>query len=250
MLALTECRPQGPHIAAAAVNEPIVDWIFPAEDESTGAATSARSRAGSSFYRYAKNGPLDTETFLEKRGAYFRKPADYFDPFASPVLNFRSPGVATPPTPTLTPLDEFAELSLLERDDFHRQQLRLGALSNTPVAKEESDSEDALKKARKTAKRWPTTGSGLKIPQMHISTGSNSALSDQAVELSVLLQRSVIAQHKKAVPTDVDDWDAEEATRYAKERVKLMSTKNVQLWSSGYLEGLRDAASYFREVLL
>lgn len=262
MLALTECRSGGPHIAAAAVNEPIVDWIFPEDNEHAHNQDQPSERhlldrktrprlngAAPSLTKYAEDGLIDTATLLDARRTYFRKPADYFDPFASPVLNFRSSGVETPPTPSLTVLDEFAELSLLERDDFHRQQLRLSALSGTTLAKEENDVEGVSKKTRKTAKRWPSTGSGLKIPEMHISASLISPLSDQAVDLTELFRRSIMAQHKKSIPADIDDWDADKAATFARECTKLTMTGNIQLWSAGHLEGLSAATRYLRETL-
>ncbi|GAB7355316.1 hypothetical protein MBLNU459_g5849t1 [Dothideomycetes sp. NU459] len=262
MLALTECRAGGPHVAAAAVNEPIVDWIFPEgnasvngqdrvlEDQTSKRNSGSKTvRATPSFLKYARNGLLDAATLLECRDSMFRRPADYFDPFASPVLYFRSPGIETPRAAPLTVLDEFAELSLFERDDFHRQQLKLSALSDATLAREEPDVDGASKKTRKMLKRWPSTGSGLKIPEMKVFTGSTSPLLNQATEMVELLRRSVITQHKKAVPEDNDGWDADEASVFAEERAVLSQSERFQLWNAGHLAGVETAGRYLREVL-
>jgi len=138
MLTLTECRLQGPYVAAAAINEPVVDWVFPEDDgieeesvsdrfssfvEGLQSGRKPKAKAKSKprptgFSTFAENGILNTSALLKARNNLFRKPDDYFDTFASPLFNFRSAGVAVPSPPPKPPADEFAELSLYERDDF------------------------------------------------------------------------------------------------------------------------------------
>jgi acetyl esterase/lipase len=111
MLALTECRLGGPRIGAAAVNNPILDWLFmdsldqdvdlraddvwpSAYNLTTPAPTekpSSKRRRISSWSRYFKNHQFPGLRLLQSRGHFFQKPEDLFDRFASPLLFFRSP---------------------------------------------------------------------------------------------------------------------------------------------------------------
>lgn len=107
-LSLTECRLGGNRISAAAVNSPILDWLFrSAADDAFDQAgfedhqPSQRSKRKKqpptrSWDLYARKKDLPTGALLRARRLLFRKPEDFFDRFASPILFFRSPDAEIP----------------------------------------------------------------------------------------------------------------------------------------------------------
>jgi acetyl esterase/lipase len=127
MLGLTECRADESRIFAGAVNNPIVDWVFPDElpsvdpsalpeplapDETELPAESdpmdtrqteisspmtkspkrpRKKPQPTSWQLYGDNSTIPTLTLSAERDVLFRKPEHYFDRFASPMHFFRSP---------------------------------------------------------------------------------------------------------------------------------------------------------------
>ncbi|KAI4851107.1 hypothetical protein E4T45_05218, partial [Aureobasidium sp. EXF-8846] len=268
MLTLTECRLQGPYVAAAAINEPILSWAFPEEDEPEyktsvdrlssyiqGLQTGRKSRAKAkphqtSFSTFGENGIINASTLLKARHSLFRRPEDYFDTFASPIFNFRTPGVPIPPPPPKAPADEFAELALFERDDFYRQQMQMSSLSyrlQNPD-KQEADIPEA-KKPRKSHRRWPNAGSGLRIPQMRISSAIASPLSDQTEEFARLIQKSIVSQETKTVEAEGDDMAKEAAYMLAERQIHHRRPESLRLWSLGQTHDLRHIAHWFEHIL-
>ncbi|KAL8810104.1 MAG: hypothetical protein Q9223_007822, partial [Gallowayella weberi] len=81
MLALTECTPTG--ITAAALGNPIVDWSSPIQHP---ISTDPNS--------------LDRD-LNSLHSSSFTKPEHRYDPFASPLLFFRTPAFELPPPPSL-----------------------------------------------------------------------------------------------------------------------------------------------------
>ena len=268
MLALTECRMNGPCVAAAAVNEPLVDWVFPEEhledlddgidfDGTFGVKSETRkARRGSrkitpSFHAFGNNGILDADNLLSLRSSYFRKPEDYFDPFASPTLFFRTAGVGVPNAPVVTYLDEFAELARYEREDFARQQLKLSTLGNVPpILRQPCTPTEASRATRKSYRRWPGTASGLRIPHIRVSFGDTSPLSDQAVELAMLFRRSVIAQNKKAAADDEQvTRNREAAFALAEHTSQIQATEGIRFWGDRGSKELGKVAQWLRQSL-
>lgn len=270
MLALTECRLGQPHIAAAAINEPLVDWIFP-EPEPEPLEPEASEiddpesflrmprkigrrkrskKAEPSFTTFAQNGVINASDLLYARQTLFRNPENYFDPFASPVHFFRSPGQHVPQPPSVNPLDEFEEAALYEREDFLRQQQKLAALSNltgelpstSPPSGGKTDDEQP--KPRKGFYRFPALGSGLKLPDMRVSFGDTSPLADQAVELALLMRRSSLQDR-----TFEAEEEKEGAVAMAEQRFGLGVCEGIGLWSRGYGERLAGIGRWFGEVL-
>ena len=250
MLALTECRPSGPHVAAAAVNEPIVDWVFPesatGSTDSSPAGKTARSRKKQPSFSAQANGSITTSALLQGRRTLFKKPEHYFDPFASPVLFFRSPGAEVPQESFEEPLDDFSELARMEQQDFHRQQLRLSALSNMAVQQAAGvTTEEASRVApRKASRRFPRPGSGLKIPEFHISTAASSALYDQAVEFASMLRRSRMREDE----ADRDEDDAPADKQKLAKDFALHVRDRAELWSTGEKD-VSEAAEWFKNTL-
>ncbi|SMR50541.1 unnamed protein product [Zymoseptoria tritici ST99CH_1A5] len=155
-LALTECRLGEPGIVAANVNLPIFDWTE--LDELKGTTASS-------------NG-LNSTALLKQRSALFRKPQDYYDSFASPGLFFRSASSQVPGRVEDSPSDEMDELASLERMDFFREQVTLENAITQPA---DTESDPMI---------------------FRISTGTESPLLDQSMELAHVLRQSFERQAK------------------------------------------------------
>jgi len=103
---------------------------------------------------------------------------------------------------------------------------------------------------RKSYKRWPGTASGLQIPNLRVGFGDTSPLSDQAVEMAMLVRRSVIAQNKKPASDD------EEAQRYtdaafalAEETAQIQANEGIRFWGEKGSHELGHTATWLRELL-
>ncbi|GAB7338324.1 hypothetical protein MBLNU457_4634t1 [Dothideomycetes sp. NU457] len=259
MLALTECHVAGPRVAAAVLNEPIVDWVFPedAGDENASeeedqtrdsipTKSSKRSKRPSSF-QVNVGGPISPSTLLQARRTLFQKPEHYFDPFASPTLFFRSPGVPIPPGSFDEPLDEFAELARAEQDDFYRQQMRLSAMSGLSLSDpSESSVTTTVKTAtRKSSRRYPRVGSGLKLPPFLLSCAQTSPLLDQVQEFSSLMVRSRV----RDIEAEGSEMEREHAIEHAERDIVCdLKADSSKLWTTG-ARSLSTAVDWFRRHL-
>ncbi|KAF2772326.1 hypothetical protein EJ03DRAFT_201780 [Teratosphaeria nubilosa] len=239
-LALTECRAGQPGIVAAAICNPIVDWpgLQPKEHDSG-----------------------LTAELLQLRGRLFKKPEHYFDPFASPILFFRSAGQAVPPPSAEAPLNDLEHLAFLERQEFYREQLALSALSNHNSEPSTPETEVP----RKASKRYPRASLALRLPMFHISTGAESPVKEQAKELTQALRRSHLRQlaasdfgRKVLLDEEIDELDGEDrevelANRAAAEsKAQLVVHTGLGLWgaSPGGRARVTEAARWLRSVLL
>lgn len=265
MLALTECRQGVPHIAAAAVNEPIVDWVFPESAEqqddddlledallhTNSRGRGKRGRKGiPSFITHGDGTDITASGLLQSRKLLFRKQADMLDPFASPTLFFRSPGIETPLDSFSEHLDEFEQLALLEREDFHRQQLKLSAMSNvgTDSGNETTNTGDLREdqaKSRKWNRRYPRIGSGLQLPNFRVSHGQDSPLLDQGAELVTLMRRSLL----RSGPSTLDQDEHLTAVSEAEQRMQLSVNQDTALWSTGQTCDLEAIGEWFQDIL-
>jgi acetyl esterase/lipase len=165
MLALTESRMGEHRVVAAALNNPIVDWLFTEISHSNTAASEdhqTRKRNPPSLVAFGHASPVSSTTLLATRSSLFRKPAAYFDPFASPVLFFRSPGADVPRDPKSDPPSDTPDMAA------------------PPMRK------------RKVHRIFPPTYSTLRIPRIQVTLGTESPLLDQGEELVRLMRRSVI----------------------------------------------------------
>ncbi|KAF2157189.1 alpha/beta-hydrolase [Myriangium duriaei CBS 260.36] len=254
MLALTECHTKGYRISAAATNDPILDWVFPetvANELSVEPLSNKRSKKNSktSFWKDMQHDPILQE-MLRSRTNLFRKPDDWFDPFISSTLFFRSAGVEVPKSHDFGLVDEFQELTLLDQKDFLREQLQLSTISNTTVNALHTDDgqgpkdEEEAKKVRKTAKRYPNVGSRLTLPNFYITTGHQGMLHEQAAEFTHLVRRSMVRTD------ELRDVDPELSIMHAEQRAShLIRDPNQKHWHKGWAEGVAGVAQWFREVL-
>jgi hypothetical protein len=268
MLALTECRLGESRIGAAAVNNPIVDWVFPDElpvvdaaelpeplapDETSFPADAdimaspqtvkeakpvrkARKRTPktpplTAWQRYSDNKVMPTLTLSAERDVLFRKPEDYLDRFASPIHFFRSP---------------HAQLLLPQQDDIFASsqpdeildieaQMSLQHYNLVNGHAPAPPEVPVLSRCRSYARNYPSAGSQIGLPSWNITTGTESPLSDQAAELTKVLRRSV-ARHALKSHAGRTRWhDASEKAMYeehAKERVHLNQVAGLGLWTT------------------
>lgn len=258
MLALTESRLGESRIAAAAVSNPIVDWVFPEKAEKMeltsmddlggpleGSYISMKAMAtrskkakkiSTSWETYKDGESLSSETLLSARRQLFRKPASYFDSFASPILFFRSPGADVP------------------RDEnvFHED--------------EEDDNTDVSSKSarRKAYKAFPPTASSLMLPDMRISLGEATPLYDQGEELVKLLRRSIIRTREGRAGNQamLDRFEEEEldetrknaiALEEAERRIEFHMPGRSAIWGSPsepqWRNDVMEVGAWFRKVL-
>lgn len=229
MLSLTENHIGRIGIEAAAVVNPVVDWTFPdtvssqelRQDEEEAEIDnntigkkrrSSKSKILGSWTAFGEQGPVNANCWLSLRKKCFSKPEYYFDPFASPLLFFRTPGLEVPS-------------------------------EDPPCAKSElsgsGSGEETSIIRRKAHRRFPPTGSGLRLPNMLISVGEDNLLRDQGVELAELMRRSLVMHERLLRRNEISDpWfynraQVNEGTRglneEAEQRVQLLKKPGTGL---------------------
>jgi acetyl esterase/lipase len=181
-LGLTESHLAQDRIAAVAVNSPIIDWVFPNRelsiaDAMTGDVDDKADEALEKTVRRKRKSKarlpsweafsemhsiIRTSTLEAIRTELFRKSANYFDPFASPVHFFRSSSSNIPADPTI----------IADGDD------PLSALQ--------------LAKSRKAHRIFPPSNSTLILPNVRLSGGVENPLYDSNEEFVKLLRRSIV----------------------------------------------------------
>jgi acetyl esterase/lipase len=269
MLALTECRVGESRIIAAAVNNPIVDWVFadelphispselpdpisgaetafPAEDDMMASfhalkvgdlpkAKAKRKRKPkavplTSWQSFAQSPILPPLTLSAMRDVLFRRQEDIFDRFASPIHFFRSPHAQLV-------LPQAVD-SALEQPDYAldvETQMSLSHFSSFDSTFPEPLGAPELTRCRSYARVYPQAGTGkISLPTWNITTGAQSPLYDQAAELSKVLRRS-IARHSMKSQTGRtrahDPTEKQYYEEYAQERVTFDSRTDTGLWS-------------------
>lgn len=150
MLGLTECTPNG--ITAAALGNPIVDWSPPLD---------ATPRSDHDLVRDLRS----------LRTSSFTKPEHRYDPFASPLLFFRTPAFDLPPPPSL-----YSSTS-----------------SSRDLKAESTDLDDPtqLVPKRRSHRKYPPLDSRLRLPATRILVGDDYLMKNQVTEFAELMQRSV-----------------------------------------------------------
>ncbi|SLM41065.1 Alpha/beta hydrolase fold-3 [Lasallia pustulata] len=228
MLALTECHSQKPgRISAAALGNPIADWTFPAAEspheemdaidlsDSRSEAvepllrkrTQAKQRTIDSWTAFANSHSLSAQALLSVRDTFFTKPEKWFDPFASPLLFFRT---ATTEIPTLEQRDPATD----------------------PATDSATDPASVPVKKRKARRPYPPLYSDLRLPIMRVDVGEESLLRDQGVELAERVKRSSPSYMKQAA-----GWGEGLATEQLREDVdvELVKREGVGLWGEDEL---------------
>ncbi|KAG8625231.1 hypothetical protein KVT40_006982 [Elsinoe batatas] len=242
MLALTECRTKGHRIAAAALHDPLLNWVMPEEvaQDLEEAAMRRDSRRKPAFVPSSDTDTSILRAIASTRSELFKAPGDWFDPFASPLLFFRSSSAAIPASVPNVPVDEFAELSAMNQHDFIRQQLKLSAMSTFTGQNTGSDLEDEpVGPLRRSARRYPRIDSGLTLPNFRITTGPDGVWRAQAEEFTKYVWRSMVRTD------ELKKRDMAAAELHAAERVfHEMYDEKTQTE-----ECLADTAEWLRNVL-
>ena len=232
MLALTESRMGEHRVAAAALNNPIVNWLFTEiPHSSTTAGEDDRTIIPPSLAAFRHASSVSSAALLSTRSSLFRKPSAYFDPFASPTLFFRSPGADVPSDPESDP-------------PFHSPDL---------VAV-------PTRKRRKVHRVFPPTYSTLRIPRMRVSIGTESPLLDQGEELVRLMRRSVVRSVREGRNGFARigegygaERDLEERALTEARRVESLLIPGSGVWGTEREDGWRGVVSgvgeWFGEVL-
>jgi acetyl esterase/lipase len=269
MLALTECHAGESRIGAAAINNPIVDWVFPDElpviqpedlpepqygdetqlpaDEDMAGSLAIREAVDNlekkrpkkrspkippptSWQSYRDNSIIPAWTLAEERDVLFRKPQDYFDRFASPIHFFRSPHAQL----IFPPQDDiFASQQPDELLDIETQM----ALNHYATFEDSIKAPPAvptLSRCRAYARNYPPAGPKLSLPIWNITTGLQSPLSDTTLEFAKHLRRSIARQILKSHSSRSRWHDAAEKKQYeeiAQDRVEVTSYDGVGLWT-------------------
>ena len=199
MLALTEClhtpeKAERHGISALAVGNPILDWTALTISEATRSAVEAGDvRKSDGFQRGAKNDSLSTNDLCDIRDTYFSKVEHYFDPFASPLLFFRTPGCEIPDT-----------TATLTEHGLPNGELEDENTLSPPV------------KRRRSARKYPPMGSNLLLPWTRMDVGKNCVLKDQAMDIIEMMRKSFrrseiesAADAKNVVGRDFEILEAE-----------------------------------------
>ena len=176
MLALTECHAGKTGIRAAAFGNPITDWtamhvvhnnkIADSPSSAQPLPTVSTKRAPrkvatpDSWTAFSTNSTLPSSSLLRARHNLFAMPEHYFDPFASPLLFFRTASSDMPPD----------------------------LASEDPIVDDDSLLEFIRK--RRAHRRHPPTGSGLLLPKIRVQLGKENLLKDQGIELAMSVIRS------------------------------------------------------------
>ena len=219
-LALTECRAGEPGVVAAAINNPIADWV--AFDEYQEPSLAPKPQTDPQDF----HDNLTVDDVLRQRRIMFRRPDHYFDPFASPILFFRSADAEVPwhLEPDTLPVDDMDELAFSEREEASpREQRDLAFLEFNEVE---------TKKKRKASRRYPSKALNLRLPAFYLTAGKDSMLVAQGSELTNKLRKSFERQWQNhnspssATPEseDGDDFNAGNIP------VQFRETSDLGLW--------------------
>jgi acetyl esterase/lipase len=252
-LALTECELGKSRIVAAAVNNPIADWVFPddlpvgepsqlpepnapeetsfpaGEDLMTWWSQQDAQQEQDASPKKSKKPPkpppptawtsnsdnpvIPTLTLSGERDVLFRRLEHCFDRFASPIHFFRSPHGKL-----IYPQsdDVFASSS---PTDLPRDPLDVESRMDLDHYESFSDKDGSpevptLVRCRAYARIYPSSSSNLSLPQWRVTAGTHSPLLDQARELSKMLRRGIARQTLRSRTSRVLWSDPNEKAKY------------------------------------
>ena len=227
MLALTESRKSQPRISAAALGNPLADWTaLPPNDKgpygSNGKKYGAVSHApyqsdgvtrihpDSTVERdwnqadvadQPRNIPVRVQDLLTLRCSLFRKPEGYFDPFASPLLFFRTPSLNVP----------------------------LEDPSQTSSSGGPETEANLLVTTRRSHRHFPPTGSNIFLPHLRVDVGEENALNDQGADLVALIRRNHSRMVMSGIPAE-----------FRERRFDLVKREGLGLWDKKAVEEIGE----------
>ncbi|KAL9603853.1 MAG: hypothetical protein Q9219_000962 [cf. Caloplaca sp. 3 TL-2023] len=235
-LALTECHDGSkgkPGVRAAALGNPIVDWSppFPVEMGKKSPPPSSPPSSTRETTKYEDDNSNDklTRALNSLRKTSFTNPEQRYDPFASPLLFFRTPAFELPPAPYYT----YGLLPPSPPDEQQQQQQQQRRQSE-----ESTENPDFVPKKR-SHRKYPPLDSDLRLPRTRIMIGKESPVREQGVEFAQLMQRSVDLYER-------GDGGYSGASREAQRRVELVEVEGEGLWGE---REVRDIGVWFGEVL-
>ncbi|EME89700.1 uncharacterized protein MYCFIDRAFT_78516 [Pseudocercospora fijiensis CIRAD86] len=238
-MALTECRIGEPGIVAAAVSNPIADWTALDIDPLSDGAKRSKSEVEQ----------LNLEELCAQRDVIFRKPEHYFDPFASPTLFFRSPGVHVPKQTDQQILDDMDQLALFGREQYVGPESIINA-SPVKDAPKSREGEESPSTTRRTSERYPSKAFNLRLPSFRITAGLDNAIGAQTAELAKLLKQSFARQSRTTAFGIKSSWEDEWAAPDTGRVIHQMYA-GMGLWSATH-EGkarMTEAARWLGQEL-
>lgn len=233
-LSLTECGARLPHlfparIAAAALNNPIVDWVEPDREAVEHPSTSPRAKDEqldnppvlkhkkssrrkklSSWEEFKDSALLSESALLRYRNTVFGKPDRYFDSFASPIHFFRTAGIDVPGDKS--------------------------SISHDP------DVNPAPQLRRKASLQFPSASSNVILPHIRLTTGQTSILRSQGVdfidrittkELRNSLKHQGISVKQYAIMEEDQPSKARQIRDEAEKKFNLNILEGSGLWGYG-----------------
>ncbi|KAG9187104.1 hypothetical protein G6011_04975 [Alternaria panax] len=271
MLALTECRLGESRIGAAAVNNPIVDWVFPDElpvvqpqdlpEPQYGDETQLpadEDMAGSLAIREAVENLQNERRRSKKRTPKTPPPTSwqaYGDNTIIPAwtlseerdILFRKPQdyfdrfaspihfFRSPHAQLIFPLQDDIFASAQPDEDLDPEiQMALNHYATFEDAIKVPPTIPTLSRCRAYARNYPPGGTRLSLPVWNITTGLQSPLSDTTHELAKMLRRSIARQMLKSHSGRSRWHNAAEKTQYeenAQKRIQVDSYDGVGLWT-------------------
>ena len=247
MLALTECHAhKAGGIKAAMLRNPVTDWtdmypvasqisnmspLTPEDGDTVELRSSVRKRklkakgkASNPWTASSENPVLTSGAILQARDALFAKPEHYHDPFASPLLFFRT---ASSDIPSDQPGSLDASTS-----------------SSQPPA---AQLVEFIRK-RRAYRRYPPLGSGLILPRTKVVVGKESVLRDQGLDLVDVMRRSVnnYERNGRGLEQKKDFDDGIGDTRVNEGKIQVEEREGVAMWTEDDLVGV---ASWARDVV-
>lgn len=261
----TQIRPVTSSIEGVIVRNGVFDW----SQVVTSRPSSALNRLPATDEIATGRDVWDIAALHTLKTHLFTSPASAFDPFASPVLFFRSPGLSVPSyfpgtTPSALPPkpDDPALLDGLSISEEELASLR-ARTSNSSGSTPENQSDEEVAVSRRSALRFPPKDSGLRIPHSLFLTTSRSLsavkavskkrgrakagqslqeeMNKQAEEMAKLMRRSLVMYEFK----DRALWDGDgDPHALSEERVQVHelgvdeSEQKEAAVVEGWLEGL------------
>ena len=220
MLALTECfyasselEPQG--ISALAVGNPILDWTaLNPSDATQNASQAVISRKVGNSPKGANNESLSANGLCDIRQAFFSKAERYFDPFASPLLFFR------------TPTTEIPNETAVSTEPI---------LLNGGLEDESRLFPPATK--RRSARKYPPTSSNLVLPWTRVEVGKLCVLRDQGVDLVEMMKKSF----RRAGIEEIADREID-----VRRDFEIVEREGIGLWDEKHMH---EIGQWFGETL-
>ncbi|KAG8532808.1 uncharacterized protein KY384_002686 [Bacidia gigantensis] len=214
MLALTECNTARSHIRAAMVENPVLDWtdVLPVDgtlkiDDNQAAKLAKTGRPKATDPLERRMATLDS--LMACRSDIFQRLEHFFDPFASPLLFFRTPCFDLP-----------------HQQQMHSRAPPPLASKNSAAAESQAEATHVIERKRTYRRAHPPQGSSLALPSIRLTTGKDWVLKHQAQELANYMRSSNI-RAKNSFPQLNDQAIEPETTVEEKEDLGLWDKQDV-----------------------